>query len=325
MITRRNFLQATGALLAAGPRIMAETEHSSMLQRLGYGPESRLLILHADDLAVAHSENRASWDALESKAISSMSVMVPCPWLTEVAQYFKQHPDIDLGLHLTLCSEWVPYRWGPVASRDQVRSLIDPDGYLWGYNFLFAQHARPEEVEIELRAQVERAMELGIRPTHLDAHMSTAYLQPPFFAAYLKVARQYGLPFRTPQPRLRGMMSPDDLVVEPLPAQFTPPCPPGVPAPGPPGRICESGNSHDIKARLINVLRELKPGVYEMPLHLAYDDAEFRAITADHPPPNAPWRQFQFDLVTSPEFRKALSERQITLTNWTELRKRLRS
>src|ERR1700733_2619407 len=101
----------------------------TIAERLGYPADSKLLIIHADDLAVAHSEDAASFDALDKHAVTSASIMVPCPWLTEVAAYAKAHPDMDLGLHLTLSSEWKDYRWGSVAPRDQVPSLFDSSGY----------------------------------------------------------------------------------------------------------------------------------------------------------------------------------------------------
>src|SRR5580704_11375776 len=104
----------------------APGQTKTIAERLGYPADSKLLIIHADDLAVAHSEDVASLDALDQKAVSSASIMVPCAWLTEVAAYAKAHPDADLGLHLTLTSEWQTYRWGPVEPKDKVPSLLDP-------------------------------------------------------------------------------------------------------------------------------------------------------------------------------------------------------
>ncbi len=106
-------------------------EQKSLAERLGYPSDAKLLIIHADDLALARSVDAASFAALERKAAGSASVMVPCPWFTEVAAYAREHPDRDLGLHLTLTSEWKTYRWGPVTSKDQVPGLLDPAGYLW--------------------------------------------------------------------------------------------------------------------------------------------------------------------------------------------------
>jgi hypothetical protein len=98
----------------------------SVAERLGYPADSKLLIIHGDDLAVAHSEDAASFDALDKQAVTSASIMIPCPWLTEVADYAKAHPDADLGLHLTLTSEWKTYRWGPVESREKSRAFSIP-------------------------------------------------------------------------------------------------------------------------------------------------------------------------------------------------------
>src|SRR6478609_8333438 len=100
----------------------------TIAERLGHPRGAKLLILHADDLGVAHSENAASFDALDKGAINSASVMMPTPWVTEVVEYAKQHPNADLGLHLTLTSEWLTYRWGSVESKDKVPSVLDSPG-----------------------------------------------------------------------------------------------------------------------------------------------------------------------------------------------------
>src|SRR6266705_6198837 len=109
----------------------AHAQNKTVAERLGYPADSKLLIVHADDLAVAHSVDTASFDALTRNAVNSASIMVPCAWLTEVAAFAKNHPEADLGLHLTLTSEWKTYRWGPVDSKDKVPSLLDSSGFLW--------------------------------------------------------------------------------------------------------------------------------------------------------------------------------------------------
>jgi len=159
------------AYILAAVALPASGQNQPLLQRLGYPPDAKLLIIHADDLAVAHSQDMASFEALDRDAVSSASIMVPCPWLTEVADYAKAHPEADLGLHLTLTSEWNTYKWGPIAPRDQVASLLDPQGYLFSTAEEAVRHIKPEEAEREVRAQVETALKMGIRPTHLDSHM----------------------------------------------------------------------------------------------------------------------------------------------------------
>src|SRR5437016_10840905 len=124
----------------------------TLVEQLGYPPGTKLIIVHADDLGETHSVNAAAIKALQGGTINSASLMVPCPWFPEIADYAKSHPSGDFGLHLTVTSERIYYRWGPVAPADKVSSLLD-DGYFhhdWEHN----QHVKAKEVEIELRAQI---------------------------------------------------------------------------------------------------------------------------------------------------------------------------
>ncbi len=291
--------------------LAARGQQKTITERLGYPADAKLLILHADDLGVAHSVDRASFTALNQKAVTSASVMVPCPWFTEVAAYARQHPEADLGLHLTLTSEWKTYRWGSAASKDRVASLLDPDGYLWYESGAAALHARPEDAEREIRAQVERAREAGLQPTHLDSHMGTLFQTPALFAVFVKIAREYGLPFlavRLPNaPReMLAMLTENDIVLDAL-VMFDARVPP-----------------EHWKPKYLEALRNLRPGLNEMIVHLGTDDAELRAITVDHPDYGAAWRQRDFDAITSPEFQRALEENHIILVGWKDLKKVVR-
>src|ERR1700736_3680714 len=143
-------------------------------EKLGFARDAKLLIVHADDVGMTHAVNAATIKALESGGVNSASIMVPCPWFPEIADYAKAHPEADFGLHLTLTSERVYYRWGPVAPRDKVASLVEENGYFW-HDWTPNTRIEPKEVELELRAQVERAYAMGIRPTHLDSHQYRLY------------------------------------------------------------------------------------------------------------------------------------------------------
>src|SRR6202049_1872961 len=144
-------------------------------ERLGYPASARLLVIHADDLGMNHSVNRATFEALEKRWITSASILVSCPWFPEVVKWAKEHPDADVGIHQALNSDCPPLRWGPVTPKDKVPSLLDPDGYLPLDTPAVAQNAKLSEVETELHAQIDRAQSAGIHLTHLDTHMGALF------------------------------------------------------------------------------------------------------------------------------------------------------
>ncbi|HKV63283.1 MAG TPA: polysaccharide deacetylase family protein [Candidatus Acidoferrum sp.] len=307
MLFRRFVVSALLSILASTP---AHAQNKTTAERLGHPADSKLLIVHADDLAIAHSEDAASFDALEKNAVTSASIIVPGPWLTEVAAYAKAHPDADLGLHLALTSEWKTYRWGSAESKDKVPSLFDPSGYLWPETLPAVHNIKPEEAEREIRAQVERAMAFGIHPTHLDSHMGVLFSSPELFAMYVKVAHEYKLPFlavRTPNAPAQffSLLSEKDVILDSV--------------------VIANPTVHANEWRdfYVNAVKNLKPGLTEIIVHLGHDDAELQAVTVDHPDYGSAWRQRDFDVMTSPEFKKALEENHIILVKWKDLKKLL--
>ena len=248
-------------------------------ERMGYGPEDKVLMVHADDIGMSHSVNVATIEALKKGLVTSGSIMVPCPWFPEIAEYFRQHPELDLGLHLTLTSEWKYLRWRPVAPIDKVRGLLDPDGYMWRSEIQTAMKATPQEIEIELRAQIDKALAAGLKPTHLDTHMGTLYTRKDFFDVYTRLGREYGLPVMAMRPTPEALeyakktrapigaealhqLEADGFVL--LDYLVT----------GVPGR-----NYAERKVAYKEFLRNLKPGVTMLIVHLGMDDAELKAAT----------------------------------------------
>jgi len=283
----------------------------SLAERLGYDARAKLLIVHADDIGVSHSVNAATFAAMKTGLVNSGSIMVPCPWLPEVAAYARAHPDADLGLHLTLTSEWEHYKWGPVSSARVVPSLIDPRGYLYGtLNEALAAIA-PREAAAEIRAQIERAKALGIRPTHLDSHMGALFQTRELFEVYVQAGRDHGLPVliaRGARPADRDMwglkLGPSEVVIDRLVAAHT-----GV-APD------------EWKTFYTGVISTLAPGVTELIVHLAYDDREMRAVTALRPHwYDASWRQRDFDFFTSDHFAWLLRKHDVKLITWRDIGK----
>jgi chitin disaccharide deacetylase len=289
----------------------AQQQPKTIAERLGYSRDAKLLIVHADDLGMAHSINAATIKGFESGLVNSGSIMVPCPWLPEMAAYARAHPEADLGLHLTLTSEWILYRWGSVLPKDRVVSLFDPSGYLYLTESEAASRINVKDAEAEIRAQIARAKSLGIQPTHLDSHMGTLYQTKDLFEAFIRVGRDNKLPVRvareqfSSRPYLTAILGPNDVVID------------NVISIGPDVTAEGWANYY------LNAIKNLQPGVTEMVVHLAYDDEEMKAISFQHPDWGSSWRQRDFDFVTSSEFRNALQTNNVKLVTWRELGKLL--
>lgn len=248
----------------------------NLAERLGYGRDERLLILHADDAGMCRSANAATIRALTEGVVSSASVMVPCPWFPELAAWAKGNTGADLGVHLTLTSEWTGYRWGPVAPLARGGGLCDEHGYMWRSVKDVVRHASATEVEVEMRAQVESALRFGLRPTHLDSHMGTVFAHPDFFAAYVRVGEAYDIPLMLPTPTLQQRESgPGRILVRRMPDLqrhghlFI-------------DRLVLSAEGESYEARresLYGLIKGIEPGVTQIIVHLIGDDEEARAIT----------------------------------------------
>ena len=292
-----------------GWNALAQTPTKSVQERLGYPATARLLVIHADDLGMNHSVNRATFEALEKNWITSSSILVPCPWFPEVGRWAKDHPTADLGIHQALNSEWTTLRWGPVSSTDKVSSLLASDGYLPLDTPAVATNAKPAEVETELRAQIDRAQSVGIHVTHLDSHMGALFGTADLFRVYQKMGYRYGVPILE---ELDGFHGPQGVPVpkEETLVQKVIAIEPGI-------------DAKDWTAWYEKQLAPLTPGVYEVIVHLAYDDDEMRGATADHPDWGAAWRQHDLDMVKSAEFQEFLKDQGFVMVGWKDLAKAL--
>ncbi|MFN7119441.1 MAG: polysaccharide deacetylase family protein [Saprospiraceae bacterium] len=288
---------------------------STLAERLGYPKDAKLLIIHADDLAVAHSENQASFKAMKEGSVSSASVMVPCPWLKEVVEYAQKNPNHDLGLHLTLTSEWQWYKWGPAAPRGEVPGLVDANGYFYDNCADVAKNAKPEEVERELRAQIEKAKALGLEPTHLDSHMGCVFFtNPQNFATYLKLAKEYGIPPMVNRQMVEG-------IINQAPQVFAGVFDDKIPVIDQIYGASEADYKNGMAKYYAKTLREMPPGVHVMIIHTAYNNEEMQGITVNHPGWGAAWRQADYDFFTSKACKKILKEKNIHVITWREIGK----
>ncbi len=274
----------------------------SIASKLGYAADARLLIIHSDDLGVAHSENAASFKAIEEGVVTSASVMMPTPWVMEVAEYAKAHPDThDFGLHLVLSSEWKNYRWGPVSSINEVPTLINEHGY---FHADCKTKVSLKEVEAELRAQIDRAFAMGLVPTHLDSHMGCLMQTEELVEIYLKMGQEYKLPLMVSKAFPEELIKKYEVqvvledIVMIMPEQY----------------------NKGTAAYYNEAIKNLKPGLSTILIHTAYDNDELKAMTIDHPEFGSAWRQKDYDYFTSSECKELLEKENIQLVTWRQIK-----
>ncbi|MBS1667476.1 MAG: polysaccharide deacetylase family protein [Bacteroidetes bacterium] len=175
----------------------AQTDNVTYAEKLGFPKGSKVIILHVDDAGMSVNSNQGAINSIEKGVATSTSIMMPCPWAASFAKYAAEK-GYDAGLHLTLTSEWGDYRWGPLAGMKQVPGLVDPEWCLWHEPEDVLAHASADEVEQEIRAQLARALALGLHPTHLDSHMGTLFVSPAYLERYIKVGAENGIPVMFP-------------------------------------------------------------------------------------------------------------------------------
>jgi predicted glycoside hydrolase/deacetylase ChbG (UPF0249 family) len=269
---------------------------ATLAERLGYPADAKLLIINCDDLGSSRSANVAVYEALRDGVATSATLMVPCPWARDAAAMYRGE---DVGVHLTLTSEWDTYRWGPITHSP---SLLDGDGGFPRTTADVWDHADLDEVRKECRAQIERAIYWGFDISHLDAHMGTLQLRPEFFDVYLEMAVDFSLPMRTVGARVErgigfpyrklaadeGVVLPDNLVVT------------------------QVGSRRGIEKALFS----LRSGVTEVFLHPALDTDELRASHPD-------WANRVEDhafLTRDPSFPDLIERAGATLIGFRQLR-----
>lgn len=302
----------SGSLLLVLPRTV--TAQATLAQKLGYPANAKLLIVHADDIGVSRSQNVASERAFEAGAITSGSVMVPCPWFPDFAAYYREHPGLDVGIHITLTAEWDYYKWGGISPAGEIPSLLDENGHFYPTVEAVARHAVPAEVEKEVRAQIQRAVALGIKPTHLDTHMGTMLVNPQLVPIYLKLGREYGLPLLLPRFWLQSVPADQR---DALAAQYA--LLDGL------YMIDAPDSTKAWPQRYAELIATMGPGLNQLIVHLALDDTEMQAVTVNHPDFGSAWRQRDLDFVTSAAFKDLLKAHDIKLVSWGQIRDAMRA
>ena len=275
-------------------------------------------MLHADDLGLSESVNEATFSALSRGWVSSASVMVPCRAFRSAARYARENPELDIGVHLTLTSEWPNHRWGPISSQSEVPSLVDADGFLWSNLNDFERHAELPDVEREIHAQIRRAIDFGISVSHVDTHMLALFSNPQLLTLMVNTARQYQLPCLIPPKRARQWgktlaVTESDFAVDRLLTLL----------PGSVQRVSNKDHLLGDGANWCRLYRELlgniEDGIAQLIVHLGYDREDIRSITLDEPYWGAEWRVRDLEVVSSAAFQRELADRNIVLIQWKDL------
>lgn len=312
--------------------VCAQKEDITFAEKLGFPKGAKVIVLHIDDVGMSFDSNKGTIDAMENGIASSASVMMPCPWVPGFVHYLKQHPEMDAGLHLTLTAEWDNYRWPPLSGKPKVPGLVDQEGALWPEAEDVVKHATPDEVETEIRAQVDRARKMGFEPTHLDSHMFTLFASPAFTNRYLKVGIDYKIPVmfpcghntlfnvllkRTQKEKQESRVIGQRLWKAGLPViddlhmiDYGVPLPEGTPP-------TDENWSRFKVAQYIKEFKTLQPGITMILVHCTSPTDAFKYISA-----SGPGRKADLLAMLSPELKQFIQNEGIIITNWRELQKR---
>lgn len=299
--------------------------------RLGWKTTDRVIILHVDDVGMSFESNEGAIRALEQGVASSWSVMMPCPWVPGIFHYLKEHPETDAGLHLTLTSEWKDYRWEPLSGARVVPGLIDAEGAMHSNVQAVVTHASPEEVDTEIRAQLDRCRKLGWEPTHLDSHMGTLFAHPAFLEKYIRLGMEQKIPIMLPAGHntLMKQTNPfDEQTMAFLKATGEKLWASGLPVIDdlhnfsygwkPTAEMKTIADLRKFKTRkYIESFSGLQPGITFVIMHCATASDIFPHISD-----SGPLRQADLEAMLDPELKAYLKKEGILITTWREMKER---
>ncbi|WP_159468607.1 polysaccharide deacetylase family protein [Dyadobacter sp. 3J3] len=319
-------------LLLVTSFVQAQTIEPTFAEKLGYPKGKKVLIIHVDDVGMSYESNQGAIKAMKEGVANSLSVMMPCGWVPGFVHYLKENPQIDAGLHLTMTSEWKEYRWGPLAGKNQVKGLVDSEGAMWRGVAEVVKNATADEVEMEIRAQLDRARTMGFTPTHLDSHMGTLFATPEFLKRYLKVGMEEKIPVMFPGGHNTVVQQQEKMIADQLAMtqvvgkQLWDA---GLPVlddlenssygwKGPEnGDKSEKALQKYKTEKYINAIKNIKPGLTMVIMHCTIHSEIFPKISDSFPT-----REGDFLAMIDPELKKYIEKEGIILTTWREAMER---
>jgi hypothetical protein len=287
-------------------------------EKLGYQKGKKILLLHCDDAGMCEEANIAVQSYILKGDVLSAAVMMPCPNAEDMVEWAKKHPASDIGVHLTLTSEWKKYRWTTLTDPKKVPGLIDPEGKMWPEVMDVVTHASAKEVETEIHAQIDKMIKMGYKPSHIDTHMGTLYGSADYAKVFFETAVKYNIPANAidlsnkevaDYYKAAGYPINDEMIkfleAYPLPKldNFTS---------APDGKSYENKRENFIK-----MVQSLKPGLTEIIFHPSILTENLKSITG-----SAQQRAWEAELFSDPVVKQFFTDNNIELTNWTEIMKR---
>lgn len=303
------------------PAKTKKLEGNNWAEKLGFPKGKKVLILHADDIGMCEEANIAAKAYLEKNQIQSAAIMVPCPNSTEAINWAVQNPGKDIGLHLTLTSEWKTYRWGPVSDPKDVPGLLDKEGKLWRSVPEVVNNATAEEVEKEIRAQIDKAISMGMKPSHIDTHMGTLYGTAEYVKVFMKVAEEYNIPANaidlsneTVAEHFRNAGYPINEEVIQTISKYK------LPKLDFFSSVPKGETYKEKKEKFFDLIKELPVGLTEIIFHPSVQTENLKTITNS-------WQQrvWEAELFSDSTVIKFLSDEDIVFTSWTDIMKRFNS
>lgn len=293
-------------------------EKQTNAEKLGFPKGKKVLLLHMDDAGMCDEANQAVQAYIQSGNVVSAAVMMPCPNAGDIVTWAKQNPKADIGVHLTLTSEWKNYRWPTVTPPAKVPGLIDPEGKMWHDVPDVVAHATPQEVETEIRAQIDKMLKMGYKPSHIDTHMGTLYGSAEFVKVFLKVAEEYNIPANAidvSDPdvanfyRQAGYPITDEVID--IVARYN------LPKLDNFGSVPNGKTYEEKRANFFQLVSSLKPGLTEIIFHPSVYTENLKSITGS-------WQQrvWEAQLFSDPVVLNFFKENEIVFTNWGDITKR---
>jgi predicted glycoside hydrolase/deacetylase ChbG (UPF0249 family) len=294
--------------------------YQSIIEKLGFEADDKVVIFHIDDIGFSHASNLASFECLDFGIASCGSILVPAPWFLEVASIYKKNPKYDLGVHLTFTCEYDFYRWRALSSVDPNSGLLDSEKCLWRTSEEAVANISVKSAELEMRAQIQMALDNGIDITHIDTHMGTV-MDTKFLPMYLKMSREFNIPAFLPRVNRQmlidvGMGDSADAIVK----MFSKLEEQGVPMLD--HMIIETGGEYPDKTEYYcKLFAELKPGLTHLLFHPAKMSAELQAITPD----SAVWRDQDYIAFTDLRIKDCVDKQNLKIIGYKQIRELLQN